>query len=118
MKMNRWHQMFLCAAIFVSMTAVAKAGVTFLPQASSSMGGVATKSTGSGGVQIAPSQKCKNQGYTVMFCKTPMILSDQCPYDSSYYKSCSCPSAYSYTKEECIAAGASYEQCGTSYRCY
>ena len=40
---------------------------------------------------------CLDNGYTLTSCTTPKILDTQCPNGTTLYKSCVCPSDYTYT---------------------
>lgn len=105
---------FIClvSALVLGLSSAVNAGVTFLPAASSSVG-----STGHSSAQSSD-QKCISAGYSRTSCAKGQILSEQCPYNSSYYKRC-CPEDYRYTKEECTRAGLrpSARKCGGLYSC-
>ncbi len=111
--MRKINVIYLAAALMLGFAATAEAGVTFLPAAGGSVG-----NSNKGNASQSSDQKCISEGYRRTSCSSDQILTDRCPYNSSYYKSC-CPEAYKFTKEECLKAGLRYSSnsCGGLYRC-
>ena len=103
--------LYLFIAIF-GISSSAQAGVTFLPQASASVGNYSNRST------VSSDQKCKNEGYSYSSCANNTYGVEACPHNSSYFRYC-CDKSYKFTKEECRRNGLSYSSssCGGLYKC-
>ena len=62
--------------------------------------------------------RCTTMGYYRTICRKGFYLTDRCPLNSKYYKTC-CSNDYNMTKEECERSGgiASSITCGGKYFC-
>lgn len=105
-------KLVLLCLLFSCFVFTANAGVTFLPNASGSVGS-SRKNT-----DLSTDQKCKNAGYKQHGCETSKKGVDACPYNKSYFKTC-CAKEYKYTVQECLKAGLRYSSssCGGLYKC-
>ncbi len=94
------------------------AGVTFLPGSSYGSAGSANSGNTTQPSQQDSETRCKNAGYYYTSCGENEVLTERCPYDSSYYRDC-CETDYKYTRQECLNAGLSYSRksCGGLYKC-
>lgn len=103
----------LVAMLACGICGAAFAGVTFLPNSSSSVG----NGSHNNNAQTSDA-RCRSAGYGNTSCASGLVLRERCPYNSSYYKSC-CQAEYKYTPAQCTNAGlrASRNSCGGYYKC-
>lgn len=103
---------FAFSMMFGSMS---HAGVQFLPGMDSSVGSYNSSYQEK---QQTNADKCRAAGYSTTYCSSGRYLTNECPYDRNYYKSC-CPEGYRYTREDCYNNGfrVSRDTCGGLYQC-